>query len=303
MRAYLITFIICFGFNVLNAQRLYGTISDSLSNKPLAYVNLSVLHSNYGTSTDSVGNFVFNIDKHSNGRLLISILGYQPKTIALNQFSEANNLLNIRLVPAITDLDDVLLVYKKKRYSATKSLGVKRQKIKFKSSVPIGYERCVFIENETSRKGKIKSVSFKVKKGASDIYDVYPVYFRIKFYQKDKYASGPGTAISFYDSVLKPANKNQTIKLKFDDTFIPFLESGIFVGIETLNPEPIKPSKSMYITVPNLVMTYNDEPLTYSSYRGQPWTHMKRIMKWKAFGKTTYYYTNPLVELEVQFEK
>jgi len=59
----------------------------------------------------------------------------------------------------------------------------------------------------------------------------------------------------------------------------------------------------MYITTPNLLMTYDDEPLTYSSFRGQSWTHLKRKMRWKAFGKTRYYYANPLVEVTVQLEK
>lgn len=303
MRFLFFAYFLFFNVYALKAQSIHGTILDSLLNKPLAYANLSVQNSNYGTSTDSLGNYTFDIKNYSNDTLLISMLGYQSKKIALNRFLETKYELDIHLITANTNLDDVLLIYKKKKYTSAKTLGVKRKKVKYRSSVPIGYERCVFIENVSSKKGKIKSVSFNVKKGESDIYEIHPVYFRIKFYQKNKYSEGPGDALSFYDSILKPTNKNQTIKVQFDNTVIPFLESGIFVGIETINPNPKKLKGSMYVTTPNLVMTYDDEPLTYSSYRGQTWTHLKRKMTWKAFGKTTYFYANPLIDLEVQFEK
>lgn len=303
MRFILGVFWVLINFQTLNAQILYGTISDSLSKKTLAYANLSVLNSKYGTSTDSLGNFVLHLKKHPNDTLFISMLGYQSKTIALHPFLKDRNQLDILLSVANMDLDNVLLVYKKKKYSATKTLGVKRKKVKYKSSVPIGYERSIFIKNDTGKTGKVTSVSFKLKKTQSDIYDVYPVYFRIKFYKINKSTKGPGAAISFNDYVVKPLNKNQTITLEFENTFIPFLESGIFVSIETINPNPEKPLGSMYITTPNLLMTYDDEPLTYSSFRGQSWTHLKRKMRWKAFGKTRYYYANPLVEVTVQLEK
>ena len=290
-------------FLSINAQTLVGIITDSLSNKPLAYANLSVLNSKYGTSTDSLGNYILEIKNHTNDTVLVSMLGFQTKKIPLHHFLDNTNALDIRMSGLNTNLDDVLLVYKKKKYTSAKNLGIPRKKIKFKSSVPIGYERSVFIANKSRRKGKIKSVSFYVKKADSDIYDMHPIYFRIKFYQKHAYNQGPGNAISYYDSILKPNNKNQKIQVNLDDFLIPFLETGIYVGIETVNPTPAEPTGSMYITTPNLIMTYNSEPLTYSSFRGQPWTHLKRKMKWKAFGKTSYYYTNPLIDVEVQFEK
>ncbi|RSK39801.1 carboxypeptidase-like regulatory domain-containing protein [Mangrovimonas spongiae] len=296
--------IICFlAIAVCQSQNISGTIRDSLSNKPIAYTNLSVLNSNYGTATDSLGQFILNIGKHTNDTLFVSALGYKPKQIPLNTFVEKTEAIIIKLSENQTALDEVVINTKKKKYTTTRTLGIKRQKVKFKSSVPFGYERCLYIKNESLVSGKVAWVAFKLKKKKIEDYDMYPTYFRVKFYEFDTVRKRPGKPISSFDTIIKPKNDNQRIKILLKDEFVPFLKSGICVSLEAINPQPNHPKKSMYVTTPNLLMTYDEEPLTWSSYRGQSWTHMTRKMQWKSFGKVKHYYMNPLVQLGVKYEK
>ncbi len=286
----------------IQSQNISGIITDS-ENRPLPYTNISLLHKRIGTASDSLGYFTFNLDKHLNDTLFVSQLGYQSKKIPVQ------NLINkspvtIELIESETLLEEVYITNKKKKYTNSRPLGIKRNKIKFKSSVPYGYERCLYIENIGANKGKVAWVSFKLKKkDVKEGYDMFPTYFRIKFYEFNKTQNLPGKLLSSFDSIIKPKNKNYDVIIDVGDKFIPFLESGICIGIEAINPNPNNPSKSMYVTSPNLVMTYDDDPLTWSSYRGQPWTHMTHKMKWKAFGKVSYYYMNPMIEIGVQYEK
>lgn len=288
---------------IMMAQSINGFILDQSSSKPLAYVNISVLNTNYGTATDSSGFFKLDISKHLNDTLLISMLGYKSEKIAVKQAAQTIKNLNIPLTKQSTVLDDVLLVSKKKQYSSAKRIGVKKQRIKFKSSVPIGYERCVFIKNENHLKGKILAVRLSLKKKTSKLYNVMPVYFRIKFYGLSNDKKHPGKLMSNFDTIIKPKNKNQKVVISVKDRLIAFPKNGVFVGVETINPYPNNPTESMYATAPNLVMTYGKKPLSFSSFRGQNWTHMTHKMRWKSFGKISYYYTNPLIKLTVKFEK
>ncbi|WP_338731835.1 carboxypeptidase-like regulatory domain-containing protein [Mangrovimonas cancribranchiae] len=296
--------IICFFIITYSqSQNISGTIRDSLSNILLPYTNLSVLNSNYGTATDSLGKFTFNLDKHTNDTLFVSALGYKNKQIPLITLVHKKQPLIIKLLPQEITLNEVLVNAKRKKYTAIKTLGVKRKKVKFKSSVPFGYERCLYIKNESLVSGKVAWVAFKLKKKKIEDYDMYPTFFRVKFYEFDTIRKRPAKPISSFDTIIKPKNKNQRIKILLKDEFVPFLKYGVCVSIEAINPQPNHPKKSMYVTTPNLVMTYDDESLTWSSYRGQPWTHMTRKMRWKSFGKVKYYYMNPLVELGIQYEK
>ncbi|WP_418510672.1 carboxypeptidase-like regulatory domain-containing protein [Corallibacter sp.] len=298
-------FCVFFGLVVLNniqAQNISGRIT-AVNNEPLPYSNVSILNKNIGTSADSLGVFNFNVSKHLGDTIFVSQLGYQTKKIPVNSLIN-QSFVKIILLESQSILDEVLISNKKKTYTSVKTLGVNRSKIKFRSSVPYGYERCLYIENKEGKKGKLSWVSFDLKKKKPrEGYDMFPTYYRIKFYEFNKAKNIPDKPLSSFDSIIKPKNKNQKVTINLNETYIPFSNSGICACIEAINPKPNQPKKTMYLTAPNLVVTYNEEALTWSSYRGQLWTHMTRKMKWKAFGKTSYYYANPMMKIGVQFEK
>lgn len=73
-----ILFLLLTSFS-LSAQ-VKGVVKDSLTNLPIAYVNIWVENENNGTTSELDGSFTLNIsDKNKN--LIISVLGYQKKVI------------------------------------------------------------------------------------------------------------------------------------------------------------------------------------------------------------------------------
>ena len=86
------------------AQHVYqGTIVDSLSQKPLAFVNLVAKTDKMGASTDIDGNFKFQSTKAVDS-LQISYIGYQTKMISTKRLKEEKL---ISLVPSTFKLAEV----------------------------------------------------------------------------------------------------------------------------------------------------------------------------------------------------
>ncbi len=91
-----------------NAQIIIGKIIDSLSQKPLAYVNISLLKTTTGTVTNEEGYFELDIPKKQEiGLLRIGAIGYEEKLIKLSDFT--NNPEIIRLNPKPFQLEEVVL--------------------------------------------------------------------------------------------------------------------------------------------------------------------------------------------------
>ena len=68
-----------------NCQRVIrGKVLDKTNHQPIEYALISTAKNNKTVSTDQQGNFQISIPADSN-HLYISIVGYSPKTVELNQ--------------------------------------------------------------------------------------------------------------------------------------------------------------------------------------------------------------------------
>ncbi len=91
--------------------------------------------------------------------------------------------------------------------------------------------------------------------------------------------------------------KKIIIDLTYHNVLFP--EEGICVGIETIKPSNvILPKNPMYITAPSLVWVHGEKPNTWSSFMGKKWSKSNRK---SVFHKKKY--TNPLIQMKVQFRK
>jgi len=284
-------------FFTIHAQIIKGVVKDSITNENLSYVNMSLLTKNYGTTTDELGNYNLDIKNNTKDTLLISYLGYSLKKIPLNKFKENKVYeINISLEEQKEDLEEVMLVVKKAKYTTSKKLGSKKKK-KYPHSLPFGYESLLYIKNENNI-GKINTVTFFLKERKNSEYDTYPAYFRVNFYKHDKVNNVPGKRLSYESILIKPENKTNKITINVSGYHVLFPADGVCVGIEVINPDAKDPENQMYATSPNLIETHDKKALTWTRFRGKKWYKNNRKSVFK-----NNLYSNILLQLNVQYRK
>jgi len=106
------------------AQNIKGIVVDSITNKPLAYVNVGVVNSSFGCITNTNGLYQLKLDKKVDALSFVrySMLGYDDKIIAL---SKAFQLDSIYLQKKDIMLDEVILT--NKSFSKKKKFGTKKK--------------------------------------------------------------------------------------------------------------------------------------------------------------------------------
>ncbi|MEZ4854348.1 carboxypeptidase-like regulatory domain-containing protein [Flavobacterium sp.] len=82
-------------------SQLKGIVKDSISGKPIPYVNIWVENETIGTNSEENGSFVLNISEEKN--IVFSALGYQTKTVSSTEITE------VFLVPAAIQLNELVI--------------------------------------------------------------------------------------------------------------------------------------------------------------------------------------------------
>lgn len=91
-----------------------GFVTDSITNEPLPYVNIYLKGSNTGVISNDQGHFEISTNTNFTS-LQISMMGYNTKNIFVNKGKK--NILDIRLSPSETLLEEVIVKPKKDKYS------------------------------------------------------------------------------------------------------------------------------------------------------------------------------------------
>ena len=83
-------------------SQIKGVVKDSISGKPIPYVNIWVENENIGTTTEETGEFtIYSADKNKN--LIFSALGFEKKII------RASKAILVNLKPMSYRLDEVVI--------------------------------------------------------------------------------------------------------------------------------------------------------------------------------------------------
>ncbi len=86
------------GTVLANNQTIKGTILNSKTNTPVAYVNVAVKGTYYGSVSNAKGEFKLVIpDKLANNSISFSAIGYKSKSIAI---SEISSNFTVKMIPA-----------------------------------------------------------------------------------------------------------------------------------------------------------------------------------------------------------
>jgi len=80
----------------LQAQLISGKVIDSSSEKPLEYVNLGVIDTPIGITTNEKGEFSLDIKGQSPKAIVrISMIGYKPQTFSIEELTNKENIIKL----------------------------------------------------------------------------------------------------------------------------------------------------------------------------------------------------------------
>ena len=96
----------------LSAQ-VNGVVLDSISGKPIAYVNIWVENENIGTTSEENG--VFSLDIKEEKNIVFSALGYETKTIKYTEIKE------VYLKAIVYEMEEIVVSEPKKTKKITAS--------------------------------------------------------------------------------------------------------------------------------------------------------------------------------------
>ena len=213
----------------LSAQ-INGIVKDSLSGKPIPYVNIWVENENIGSTSEENGTFFINTTANGK-RLIFSTLGYEKKII---KASEANEV-NLKLT-AYT-LDEVVI---------SKSIGTK--------NILIGKTTTeIYQAFDNGPKIDTKYFPYKASYNKTKYLKQVTIYtdsrienaiIKIHFYELDSNGT-PGQELLEKDFVVTVKKGTRINRFDLKEFNLKFPKKGLFVGFEKLMIENNKTQKTI----------------------------------------------------------
>ena len=224
-------FIIFFINNFSYSQTVFGVIKDSVSNLPIASVNIIKIHDSESVSTDLLGKYKIKVND-SNDKLLVSCIGYQSVIISLNDFTvNKEYLVNLFLIPKSEILNEVVIGRNYSKKSALKKIGLKKA-IVAGWFLQTGHEICTVIKNPFNEEEKLKTVILNLHKTV-DI-PIIINYFKINFYEYNIKNHKPGNRINIEEIIVFPENKTYELNINLNSYNIYIPKDGVCVAIEAI---------------------------------------------------------------------
>ncbi len=217
-------------FTCFVSAQIKGVVKDSLTGKPIPYVNIWVENENIGSTSEENGTFFINTTANQK-KLIFSTLGFEKKIIKASQASEVN------LKPTAYSLDEVVI---------SKSIGTREIEIgKTKNEIYQAFDNGPKIDTKffpylsSYKKTKyLKQVSIYTDSRIEN------AIVKIHFYNVDSngYPADELLDKDFVVTVKKGTRINRFDLTKFN---LRFPKNGLFVGFEKLMIEKNKTEKSI----------------------------------------------------------
>ena len=206
-----------------------GVIFGQSTNQPIPYVNLTILESNVGTSSNEDGSFQLLIEeKDVSKKVHLSSLGYKDSIIPVEQLLRENK---IYLAPKSEELDEVII-------SSIKSTKIKVVNEINENDLCAGYSsdsdkpwmlalyfpyKEIYEETEFLKEVKFYFGNFKNKK----------CKFRLRIFSLDENGM-PGQDLLLEEVIVNLKNKQKDIVVEIEKFNIPFPKIGMYVALEWL---------------------------------------------------------------------
>ena len=213
----------------LSAQ-IKGIVKDSLTGKPIPYVNIWVQNENIGSTSEENGTFFINTTEKGK-KLIFSTLGYEKKIINASEASEVNLKLAAYL------LNEVVI---------SKSIGTKSVEIgKNKNEMYQAFDNGPKIDTKffpylpTYKKTKyLKQVSIYTDSRIEN------AIIKIHFYNVDSNGF-PAEELMEKDFVVTVKKGTRINRFDLTELNLKFPKNGLFVGFEKLMIEKNKTEKNI----------------------------------------------------------
>lgn len=263
----LLLFILLFVSN-LSAQ-FFGTVKDSLTGKPIPYVNIWVENENIGTTSNENG--FFELALKDNKNIVFSALGFETKIIPS---LEAKNVL---LNPKVYQLEEVVVENLKKTKELEIGDAKKIHHTQLSGDKPWIYGKLFPFQEKYNETPYIKSISFYSNS------EIKEAKLKIRIYEMND--SIPSNDLLYEELIVsvKKGMKKNTIDVSKNK--IKFSENGIVIGLEWLIIDENKyifeyklgKSKSKHEQIsyaPSLVINYSETEISFR-YSGGKWIKNK----------------------------
>ena len=196
---------------------------DSLTKKPIEFVNVGVLSKGFGTVTDENGFFHLNVaDSLKNNVIKISCIGYESKTISITKLVGLHTLL---IKPSEINLAEIKVFVKRKpKYKVLGNDTKTKNIVAGFTANNLGSELAVKL-NVKHPDTKLKSIKFNITSNPFD-----SLVFRFNVYDMD--AKGcPSKNILTQMILIEPISKTGLVELNVDKYNI-YTSSDVFIAIE-----------------------------------------------------------------------
>jgi len=215
MKQILFLFLISFS---LSAQ-IKGVVLDSISGKPIAYVNIWVENENVGTTSEENGSFSLDIKEEKN--IVFSALGYETKTL------KSSEIEKVSLVQKVYEMPEIVLVASK----GTKEIKIsnyKRNKINLyygAGNQPTIIARKIDFNEEIKKHPYLKEIKFL------STCQIEKAKIILRFYEVDNKGK-PGTDYLEKNIVLEVKKGKNNNEVNLEEYNIKIPENGIFIAFE-----------------------------------------------------------------------
>ncbi|WP_235921980.1 carboxypeptidase-like regulatory domain-containing protein [Flavobacterium phycosphaerae] len=219
------------GFS-LSAQ-IKGVVKDSLTGKPISYVNIAVENEKTGTTSEENGEFSINTKENRN--LIFSALGYEKLK------SKANHVSEVRMVPKTFQLEEVVIM----PHFGTKTIEIGSTKNQmaqaFDNGPRIDVKYFPYLP-------KYKKTKFLKQVTIYTDSSIENATIRLHFYSVDAYGF-PGEELLEKDYIVTLKKGVKKSYFNITDFNLRMPKNGLFVGFEKLIIEKNK--------VENTITDYN----------------------------------------------
>lgn len=208
-----------------------GFVYDYATKQPIPYVNLFVLKSQIGTSSDENGSYFLRIEKKDfNKNIHFSSLGYQDSIISVSQFIKEKKIY----LKSKTEMLEEVLISKKLEEKYLEVNPINKKDVV--SGLP-GFEYpiivALFFPYETVYQSTENLNSIKLYIKQSWFYKSRPSKFRLRLFSVGNDGFPDRDMVS--ESIIVETSKNQKeIAIDVSKYNLVFPKNGFYVGLEWL---------------------------------------------------------------------
>jgi hypothetical protein len=237
-----------------------GVVKDSLSGKPIPFVNIWVENENIGGTSEDNGEFSIHTSEKSKD-LIFSSLGYQTKKVPIS------NSMEVVLKPISFLLDEVLISNPKNINHIVLGDSNKQFYLPEPQVVPWILARKFNLNQSNTNTKYIKSITFFTKN------QIDGAVFRVRVFSVNE-ENMPQDDMLFEDVIVETKRGKQKTVVNLDKYKIQIPTTGVIIGFESLlmekNKYKQKFSNEPINYAPHILYQYIDNEESYT-FRNARW--------------------------------